>query len=142
MTRSLTTPSPASPTPEAEAMVVEFPAGIPGFEAHRRFVLVASPDLTPLGCLKSFDSADVSFLVIDPSLVHLDYDRTLSAAERARVDAAADDALLWLAIVTLSGKTLAANLRAPIVINPRTMTGCQVIRDTDRYPVRFEINLG
>jgi flagellar assembly factor FliW len=54
---------------ETEALVVEFPAGIPGFEAHRRFVLFASADLSPLGCLKALDSPDVSFLVIDPTLL-------------------------------------------------------------------------
>lgn len=122
--------------------VVEFPSGIPGFEAHRRFVLIASAELSPLGCLKSVDSSDVSFLVIDPRLLSFGYDITLSDVERARLGAGPDDALLWLAIVTITENDATANLRAPVVINPARMLGCQVIRENDQYPVQFVINLG
>ena len=120
--------------------VVEFPSGIPGFESHRRFVLIASAELSPLGCLKSVDSSDVSFLVIDPRLVSFGYDLTLSDSERARLGAGPDDPLLWLAIVTITESDATANLRAPVIINPARMLGCQVIRENDQYPVQFVIN--
>lgn len=143
------TASPAAPVNAStavehslETMVVEFPSGIPGFESHRRFILITSAELSPLGCLKSVDSSDVSFLVIDPRLLSLGYDRTLNAVERARLGAGADDPLLWLAIVTITEKEASANLRAPVVINPAKMIGCQVIRENDQYPVQFAINLG
>jgi len=55
---------------------------------------------------------------------------------------ATDEPLLWLAIVTITEKEATANLRAPVVINPSKMIGCQLIRDNDQYPVRFAINLG
>jgi len=125
-----------------ESIVVEFPSGIPGFESHRRFVLIASADLSPLGCLKAVDSTDVSFLVIDPRLLFLSYDLTLNEFERARLGAQSDEPLLWLAIVTITEKEATANLRAPIVINPTKMIGCQVIRENDQYPVQFVIKLG
>jgi flagellar assembly factor FliW len=141
--------SSASPTQEQgalaqpiESIVVEFPSGIPGFESYRRFVLIASADLSPLGCLKAVDSTDVSFLVIDPRLLFLSYDLTLNEFERARLGAHRDEPLLWLAIVTITEKEATANLRAPIVINPTNMIGCQVIRENDQYPVQFVIKLG
>jgi flagellar assembly factor FliW len=127
-------------TPEPDLRIVEFPAGIPGFEGYRRFVLVASAELSPLGCLKALDSADVSFLVIDPTLLYLSYDLTLSEFERARIGASPDEPLLWLAIVTITEKGATANLRAPIVINPRRMMGCQFIRENEEYPVQFSIH--
>src|SRR5215813_11774519 len=125
-----------------ETLVVQFPSGIPGFESHRRFVLIASAELSPLGCLKAVDASDVSFLVLDPRLLFFNYDLTLSEFERARVGADDGEPLLWLAIVTITEKEATANLRAPVVINPSKMIGCQVIRDNDQYPVRFAINLG
>ena len=135
--------NPADATPQAETTpVVEFPSGIPGFESHRRFVLIASAELSPLGCLKSVDSSDVSFLVIDPRLLSFGYDLTLSEAELARIGAGPADTLLWLAIVTITEREAAANLRAPVIINPARMLGCQVIRENDQYPVQFVINLG
>ena len=131
-----------APEPSIDRLVVEFPSGIPGFETHRRFVLIASAELSPLGCLKAVDASDVSFLVLDPRLLFFNYDLTLSESERARIGADADEPLLWLAIVTITEKEATANLRAPVVINPSKMIGCQLIRDNDQYPVRFAINLG
>lgn len=125
-----------------ETQIVEFPAGIPGFEGCRRFVLIATDELTPLGCLRSLDAPEPSFLVIDPTMLQLGYDLTLREFERVRLGAAADDRLLWLAIVTITANSVAANLRAPIVINPKRMIGCQFIRDETDYPVDFSINLG
>src|SRR5229473_3285407 len=124
----------STPEIEPDLRVVEFPAGIPGFEGYRRFVLVASAELSPLGCLKALDSPDLSFLVIDPTLLYLGYDLTLGEFERARIGASADEPLLWLAIVTITEKEATANLRAPIVINARRMTGCQFIRENEDYP--------
>jgi len=134
----------ASTAPEQpiETLVVEFPSGIPGFESHGRFILIASAELSPLGCLKSVDSSDVSFLVIDPRLLFLGYDLTLNEFERARLGAEPGEPLLWLAIVTITEKDATANLRAPVVINPKKMIGCQVIRENEQYPVRFAIKLG
>jgi len=147
MTRTAMSPAaPANPSTTVErpveTLVLEFPSGIPGFESYRRFVLIASADLSPLGCLKAVDTSDVSFLVIDPRLLHISYDLTLSDFERARIGAGADEPLLWLAIVTITEKEATANLRSPVVINPAKMIGCQVIRENDQYPVQFAISLG
>jgi flagellar assembly factor FliW len=131
-----------APDHSIDKLVVEFPSGIPGFESHRRFVLIASAELSPLGCLKAVDASDVSFLVLDPRLLFFNYDLTLSEFERARIGADAGEPLLWLAIITITEKEATANLRAPVVINPSKMIGCQLIRENDQYPVRFPINLG
>lgn len=125
-----------------ETLIVEFPSGIPGFESHRRFILITSAELSPLGCLKAVDASDVSFLVIDPRLLSLGYDLTLRDFERARLEAGAGEPLVWLAIVTITEKKATANLRAPVVINPKKMIGCQVIRENEEYPVEFVISLG
>jgi flagellar assembly factor FliW len=119
-----------------EPLVVEFPAGIPGFETCRHFVLVVSPELSPLSCLRALDPPEASFLVIDPVRLVPGYDRTLREFERTRLGAG-DDPLLWLAVVTVDERRATANLRAPIVINARRMIGCQFIRDGDEYPVHF-----
>ena len=130
-------PAPA-PSAASEPLVVEFPSGIPGFETCHRFVLVASPELAPLACLRALDPPEASFLTVDPRLLEPGYDLTLREFERARLGAA-DEPLLWLAIVSIADGEATANLRAPIVINPRRMTGCQFIRDEVEYPVRYPL---
>ncbi len=123
-----------------EPQIIEFPAGIPGFETCRRFVLLGSPELAPLRCLQALDPPEASFLAIDPLVLDPAYDLTLREFERARLGAGPEP-LLWLAIVSLSAEGATANLQAPVVINPRRMVGCQFIRDDGDYPVRFRISL-
>lgn len=115
---------------------VTFPDGIPGFESCRRFVVMAAETATPLRRLHALDGTGASFLTIDPRAALDSYRCELSAADRRRLGAAEGDPLLWLVLVTVeeSGR-LTVNLRAPIVINPRTMTGHQVLPHDCLYPL-------
>ena len=121
--------------------VIQFPAGIPGFEGCRRFVLIVSHDLAPLSCLQALDPPEASFVTVDPALLVPEYDFTLRELERRRLGASDQEKLLWLALVTIEDGIATANLRAPVVINPRRMVGCQFIREDSDYPVRFLIDL-
>ncbi|MGE0444585.1 MAG: flagellar assembly protein FliW [Vicinamibacterales bacterium] len=116
---------------------IGFPAGLPGFEACRRFVLLEPDAGGPVRCLQSIDGPSASFLVMDPRAIEPAYDVPLTAADRQRLGEAGTGALVWLAFVaTESDGAITANLRAPVVINPATMTGVQVIPHDSPYPLR------
>lgn len=120
--------------------LVDFPAGLPGFEQCRHFVIMSSTAMAPLQCLHAVDGTPASFLVIDPRLVLPDYRCVLNAPDRARLGADDDSSLLWLALVTFNDSGPAwANLRAPVVINPARMLGYQVMPHDSLYPVRHAI---
>ena len=122
--------------------VIAFPDGLPGFEACRRFVMISSDDDQPFQCLQGLDASRPAFLTIDPARVLPGYRLVLSPADRRRLDAQEDDALLWLAIVTVGAdETAIVNLRAPIVINPRLMIGFQVMPHDCLYPLRHPLSL-
>jgi flagellar assembly factor FliW len=117
--------------------VVRFPDGLPGFEACRRFVVISSDDVAPMQYLHAIEGPAASFLVMDPSLALPNYRFELSASDRKRLEVADTTALVWLAIVTVTddgGATV--NLRAPVVINPDSMIGCQVMPHQCVYPLR------
>ncbi len=118
-----------------EPQTIAFPAGVPGFEVCRRFVLEVASRFAPLACLRAIDRPDVAFLAIDPALVDPAYDFTLGDTERERLGAAESDPLLWLALVTVAEDGATANLRAPVVVNPRRMLGCQIVRDDAAYRI-------
>lgn len=120
-----------------EPHVIAFPSGIPGFETCRRFVLIASSDLTPFSCLQALDPPRPSFLAIDPAALVRGWQCPVPS-EEAWFDAPART-LVWLAVVTVTAEDATANLRAPIVINPRRMIGCQLIRDESPYSMHFPI---
>ena len=134
---------PAAAHIEAEVTVSEnvtFPNGIPGFEACRNWVVLAAEGQTPLRRLHAVDGADAAFLAIDPRQVLEGYRCELSDADRARIGADKTTSLLWLALVTVEESgAVSANLRAPIVINPKTMMGQQVLPHDCLYPLRHVI---
>lgn len=119
--------------------MVTFPAGVPGFEQCRRFVLLSSEDLAPFQCLQSVEGPAASFLVIDPRVALPEYRCALSEVDRHRLGSEGDDALLWAAIVTVQDDQALVNLRAPVVINPGLMVGYQLMPSNSLYPLRFEL---
>jgi len=122
--------------------LIEFPAGLPGFESCRHFIIMSSVTMAPLQCLHALDGAPASFLVIDPRVALPDYRCVLSAPDRARLGAEEDTPLLWLAFVTFSDDGPACvNLRAPVVINPSRMVGYQVMPHDSLYPVRHYLDV-
>jgi len=131
----------SAPAPvETEITVSEavtFPDGIPGFESCHSWVVMAAQEATPLRRLHAIDGQDASFLAIDPRGVLEGYRCELSTSDLRRLGANEGEPLLWLALVMVEASgALTVNLRAPIVINPKTMTGQQVLPHNCLYPLR------
>jgi flagellar assembly factor FliW len=125
--------------PVAEQAVVGFPLGLAGFEGCRSFVLLAA-DAAPFQWLTCVEGPPATFLVVDPHRVMPDYRAALGRAEIECLGPDTGSKLLWLAIVLVeSDGAVAVNLRAPIAINPETMTGVQVMRPESEYSLRHVI---
>jgi flagellar assembly factor FliW len=116
--------------------VVTFPEGLPGFEEHRQFMIVASPDMEPFTVMQGVRAEAPSFVAVDPRMVDRAYPTTLDQVDLARLAAHEKEPLLWLAIVAAHDDGRAtANLRAPVVINPGTMRGIQIIAVESPYRI-------
>ena len=132
--------APSATVSGAEQAVVGFPLGLAGFERCRSFVLIAA-DAAPFQWLTCVDGPPATFLVVDPHRVMTDYRATLGRAEVECLGPVTDSSLLWLAIVLVEEDgTIAVNLRAPIAINPETMTGVQVMRPESEYSLRHVLS--
>jgi flagellar assembly factor FliW len=131
MTKQMKTTKAGQPIPER---VITFGQGLPGFEEHRRFVLMASPALDPFALLQGAGADSPSFVGIDPRLVDPAYQTPLGHDDLARLEARDDDSLLWLVLVAAQPDGSATvNLRAPVVINPASMRGIQVVPHESPY---------
>jgi flagellar assembly factor FliW len=119
--------------------VIQFPEGLPGFEQNRRFVLISSEEVAPLHVLHALDG-DASFLAVDPRVVLDTYRTTLAIGDRLKLEANDDTPLVWLVLVTTDGVGASVNLRAPVVINPTVMIGCQVMPHNSLYPLRHPLS--
>jgi flagellar assembly factor FliW len=125
---------------DVDRQVVTFPQGLPGFEECNGFVVFAA-DAAPFQWLTSVDGPPASFLTVDPRLILPTFRYTLSPSDLSRLKARDEATLLWLAIVLVEPDgTIAANLRAPIVINPDSMIGHQVMPQDCLYPLRHVIH--
>jgi flagellar assembly factor FliW len=128
------TPSAIATLAPPEKGTITFADGLPGFERHRGFVLVASPAFDPFTCLQGIEPDAPSFLAIDPRRIMPGYRCVLAEADRARLDAGPTASLVWLALVRPAGGGT-VNLRAPVVINPVSMRGVQIVHADDTYPL-------
>lgn len=123
----------------APDQIVTFPAGLPGFEECRRFVVLSSRELEPFKCLQSVEGPSASFLAVDPRRVFPEYRCLLSDVDRVRLGEPEEASLVWLAVVTVLDEQTVVNLRAPVVVNPARMLGYQLMPSNSLYPLRFEL---
>ncbi len=126
--------------PQEQELV--FPVGILGFPLSRRYRLERyrpenggeSPFLT-LTCLDQ----DLSFALIHPRLLGLDYRVFINAEMLAALNAPSAAQLAPLLIVTLRERIedITVNLQGPLVINHAAALGLQLV--IEHYPVRYPL---
>lgn len=111
-----------------DASVVEFPLGLLGFEALRRFTLVGKPEEAPFLWLEARDDSGLAFLVAPLDQIASDYKPDVALEDVRFLKLSSPREALLLGIVTLSGAGRATiNLKGPLVINARTRVGKQVV---------------
>ena len=118
-----------------DSRVIEFPAGLAGFEECRRFTLFHPEGETPkFFILQSLDDADLAFYVTDPGPLGFSYEMQLSAEELQMLQIAdVKEAAVLVILSKRAGDGVQANLKAPLIINPRAQRGLQHIFNELRY---------
>ena len=106
--------------------------GLIGFEDATRFILldVAEADVQAAPTfwwLQSLDRPELAFVVTDPGLFLPDYRIDIHPAQMLSLGLMRVEDAQPFVIVNRHGGTLTANLQGPLVINPDTRTGAQLI---------------
>lgn len=113
--------------------IIEFPAGLAGFEELRRFSLFhpeTSEGAAPrYFILQSLDDPNIAFNIADPELFGFNYEIVLSDDEIAALDLA-DPSEAAVVVILVKGTTggdagVRANLKGPLIINTRARRGIQ-----------------
>ncbi len=127
--------------PVAEAQVLRFPEGLPGFEELREFLLLSPPALAPVQFLVALADPDISFPVLPARLCLAGYAPALGPAELAGLEAAGPDDLALYAILTFdqARAQVTANLRAPLLVNPAARLGRQALLPDSTYALRHAL---
>jgi len=128
-----------------EDAVIEFPAGLPGFEQEKRFLPIEHAASKPIVFLQSLSRAGLCFITLPVRALAPDYSLALSPEDlellsfgEARPEIGRDT--LCLAIVSVAeGKPPTANLLAPIVVNMAARRAVQSIQAESGYSHRHPV---
>jgi flagellar assembly factor FliW len=124
----------------AEALLT-FPSGLLGFPDWTRYVMLDHDTDAPFKWLHCMDEASLAFVVIDPALFNPNYQITISPEARIEVEGSETDGLSFLVILTIPSddpSAVTANLRGPLLMNPRTRL-CKQLVLTEDYPTRYPV---
>lgn len=120
--------------------ILDFPNGIPGFERHRRFILVEQAALSPIVFLQCVDAPEVCFFTAPIAAIDATYELAVLPEDLQTIGAQVQDKLISLAVLaSAENGQWAANLLAPILIEPRNRRGVQAVRVDSRYSHRHPI---
>lgn len=124
-----------------ERQIIDFPAGLFGFETLHRFALLDA-HREPFYWLQSLDRTDVAFVLLNPLLFRPDYTLDAPEEEMQALGAGTSDDLLVFCIVTIpeDQNRMTANLQGPVVINRKRSSGRQIISTNPTWLVRHSIH--
>jgi flagellar assembly factor FliW len=126
--------------------ILQFPAGIPGFENERSFLLIEQDHTRPLAFMQSAMTPELCFLALPVRTIDPEFHLRLTPEERTELELPSGRHpvigrdVLCLALVTLSeaeGPT--SNLMAPIVMNLRNRRAVQSIQVDSGYSLRHAL---
>jgi flagellar assembly factor FliW len=109
---------------------------MPGFPAHREFVLVRLNEDGLLYAFTSIQDPELRFLVAPPEPFFPDYAPEIENEVFSALNTRDADRLLLLTVITAGVEETTANLLAPIVVDRDSMRAMQVVLSGSGYPVR------
>jgi flagellar assembly factor FliW len=124
----------------AEALLT-FPAGLLGFPEWTRYVMLDHDTDAPFKWLHCAEEASLAFVVIDPALFNPNYRVAISSEARVEVEGSETDEMSLAVILTIPSddpSAVTANLRGPLLMNPRTRL-CKQLVLTEDYPTRYPL---
>jgi flagellar assembly factor FliW len=113
---------------------------MPGFPAHREFVLVRLNDDGLLYALTSVEDPELRFLVSPPEPFFPEYAPEIDDEVFAALNTKDPNRLLLLVVITAGADETTANLLAPIVVDRDSLRAQQVVLSNSDLPVRAIMN--
>jgi flagellar assembly factor FliW len=116
-----------------------------GFMGLTRFILFRHKEGSPFLWLQSLEDGELAFVLMDPLLLVSDYDLNITPEDTALLGIETPDHSVQAWAVVNIGRQdppeITANLLAPLVINPRTRLGKQIVLFESPYAIRHPVPL-
>ena len=121
---------------ELEMPIIDMALPMPGFPAHRQFVLVRLNEEGLLYAFTSVDDPELRFLVAPPEPFFPDYAPEIENEVFAALNTKDPDRLLVMVVITAGVDETTANLLAPIIVDRDSRRAMQVVLTGSNMPVR------
>jgi flagellar assembly factor FliW len=121
---------------ELNMPIIDMAVPMPGFPAHRQFVLVRLNDNGLLYAFTSVDDPNLRFLVAPPEPFFPDYAPEIENDVFAALNTKDPDRLLVMVVITAGVEETTANLLAPIIVDRDSRRAMQVVLAGSDMPVR------
>ena len=121
---------------ELDMPIIDMAIPMPGFPAHRQFVLVRLNDEGLLYAFTSIEDPNLRFLVAPPEPFFPDYAPEIENEVFAALNTKDPDRLLLMVVITAGVNETTANLLAPIVVDRDSRRAMQVVLTGSNMPVR------
>ncbi|GGI06661.1 flagellar assembly protein FliW [Egicoccus halophilus] len=127
-----------------EPRVLRFRDGIPGFPTALRFVLSDLTDDGTFQLLTNVEDPSLALVVASPWLFFPDYTPELPVGDQVvlGIDRPEEAVLFCTVIADDETEALHLNLRAPFVLNARTLAARQVVLEDTGLPLRATVTAG
>ncbi|BCJ53831.1 hypothetical protein Asp14428_53060 [Actinoplanes sp. NBRC 14428] len=116
--------------------IIDMAVPMPGFPAHRQFVLVRLNEEGLLFAFTSIKDPNLRFLVAPPEPFFPDYAPEIENDVLAALNTKDPDRLLVMVVITAGVNETTANLFAPIIVDRDTRRAMQVVLNGSNMPVR------
>jgi flagellar assembly factor FliW len=120
--------------------VLDMALPMPGFPAHRQFVLVRLNDDGLLYAFTSIEDPELRFLVAPPEPFFPDYAPEIEKEVFAALNTKDPDRLLVMVVITAGVGETTANLMAPIIVDRDSRRAMQIVLSGSGMPVRAVMN--
>lgn len=110
--------------------VVKFQRGLPGFPEEHDFVILQDQAERPFAWMQSLKTPALSFVITSPFVLFPDYRPDVPDDELAALGSPRPEeiqVMILVRVVDQSPPELHVNLKAPIVVNMRTLAAGQVV---------------
>jgi len=126
-----------------DVKVINFEKGIIGFPGLKKFMLLHDEENAESSIiwLQSIDEPEFALPVADPLSLIGNYNPTVEDDMLNELGDFTQEDLLVLVTMTIPSDLtkMTTNLKAPIIVNSKTLKACQIIAEDEQYSVKFPI---
>ena len=125
---------------ELEAVKIDFPNGLFGFESFTKFSLIEA-EYKPFYWLQSEQDKTLSFLVVDPFIFFDDYELDIDDNSLKSIEVKTPADVVVLTIITIPGSNgkITANLQGPLIVNKTNNLGMQFVLSDPKWTTKHEL---